>query len=206
MKPAEVPAETASIPGRPCAGTPRDKVQGRPAVSGAGRLRRPRLPAVRGCRRSRPLRCRMSAATPTISRVPRSSACAAATMRRVTQEAARTPETSAIETPEIELPRIASRPRRRCARCRRRSWFRRRPPSRSIRVRRRRPPYAADAGSDPHRPTPPADIPLTRPLDLRAEVIRAVSARGHYVGRRRRAVGDEVDVPLDPGEVGSGRK
>ena len=33
-----------------------------------------------------------------------------------------------------------------------------------------RPPYAASAGVDPHRPTPPADIPVTRPLDLRAEV------------------------------------
>jgi hypothetical protein len=33
-----------------------------------------------------------------------------------------------------------------------------------------RPPYAANAGSaDPSRPTPPAEIPLSRPLDLRAE-------------------------------------
>jgi hypothetical protein len=31
-----------------------------------------------------------------------------------------------------------------------------------------RPPYAANA-EDPRRPTPPADIPLSRPLDLRAE-------------------------------------
>jgi len=34
-----------------------------------------------------------------------------------------------------------------------------------------RPPYAANAGAaDPSRPTPPADIPVSRPLDLRAEV------------------------------------
>lgn len=34
-----------------------------------------------------------------------------------------------------------------------------------------RPPYAANAeAGDPQRPTPPADIPLSRPLDLRAEV------------------------------------
>ena len=34
-----------------------------------------------------------------------------------------------------------------------------------------RPPYAANAGTaDPNRPTPPADIPVSRPLDLRAEV------------------------------------
>jgi hypothetical protein len=34
-----------------------------------------------------------------------------------------------------------------------------------------RPPYAANGGAaDPSRPTPPADIPVSRPLDLRAEV------------------------------------
>jgi hypothetical protein len=44
-----------------------------------------------------------------------------------------------------------------------------------------RPPYAANAGTadprvtdpratDPSRPTPPAEIPVSRPLDLRAEV------------------------------------
>jgi hypothetical protein len=34
-----------------------------------------------------------------------------------------------------------------------------------------RPPYASNAGTDdPGRPTPPADIPFSRPLDLRAEV------------------------------------
>jgi hypothetical protein len=39
-----------------------------------------------------------------------------------------------------------------------------------------RPPYAANSGTadprviDPSRPTPPAEIPVSRPLDLRAEV------------------------------------
>ena len=34
-----------------------------------------------------------------------------------------------------------------------------------------RPPYAANAeAGDPRRPTPPAEIPLSRPIDLRAEV------------------------------------
>ncbi len=34
-----------------------------------------------------------------------------------------------------------------------------------------RPPYAANAGAaDPSRPTPPAEIPVSRPLDLRADV------------------------------------
>jgi hypothetical protein len=33
-----------------------------------------------------------------------------------------------------------------------------------------RPPYAANASADPRRPTPPAEIPVSRPLDLRADV------------------------------------
>ena len=33
-----------------------------------------------------------------------------------------------------------------------------------------RPPYAANASVDPRRPTPPAEIPVSRPLDLRADV------------------------------------
>ena len=38
-----------------------------------------------------------------------------------------------------------------------------------VRLRRQaRPPYAEAA--NPNRPTPPADIPLSRPLDLRAEM------------------------------------
>lgn len=32
-----------------------------------------------------------------------------------------------------------------------------------------RPPYAAEA-ANPNRPVPPADIPLSRPLDLRADI------------------------------------
>jgi len=34
-----------------------------------------------------------------------------------------------------------------------------------------RPPYDAARNDDPHRPTPPADIPVSQPLDLRAEAI-----------------------------------
>ena len=75
--------------------------------------------------------------------------------------------------------------RRRCGRCRRRSWSRRRPASPMIRVRRRgrlMPP----SGHDPRRPTPPADIPLSRPLDLRAEAAEP-SAR-----ERTTAVAEDV--------------
>ena len=48
-----------------------------------------------------------------------------------------------------------------------------------------RPPYAANVG-DANRPTPPADIPLSRPLDLRAE------AAEPSVRERTTAVAEEV--------------
>jgi hypothetical protein len=50
-----------------------------------------------------------------------------------------------------------------------------------------RPPYAANArADDPSRPTPPAEIPLSRPLDLRAE------APEPTVRERTQAAADEV--------------
>src|SRR5260221_1581623 len=50
-----------------------------------------------------------------------------------------------------------------------------------------RPPYAANAGAaDPSRPTPPADIPVSRPLDLRAE------AAEPSVRERTAAVAEDV--------------
>jgi hypothetical protein len=43
-----------------------------------------------------------------------------------------------------------------------------------------RPSYPATArGDDPHRPTPPADIPDPRPLDLRADAIDQPHPREH---------------------------
>ncbi len=43
-----------------------------------------------------------------------------------------------------------------------------------------RPPYAPTArADDPHRPTPPADIPDPRPLDLRADAVDSPPAREH---------------------------
>ena len=85
------------------------------------------------------------------------------------QDAARSPETSKVETPKIETPRVTTAPALRPL-----------PPPITVSAPaaepldqglQTRPPYAANAGSDPYRPTPPADIPVTRPLDLRAEVI-----------------------------------
>jgi hypothetical protein len=50
-----------------------------------------------------------------------------------------------------------------------------------------RPPYAANSGAaDPSRPTPPADIPVSRPLDLRAE------AAEPSVRERTSAVAEDV--------------
>ena len=96
-------------------------------------------------------------------------------------EVARAPETSRIETPRIETPRIET-PRVATA-----PSLRPLPPPITVsspagepldQGLQTRPPYAANAGIDPRRPTPPADIPLSRPLDLRAEVAEP-SAREH---------------------------
>ena len=87
------------------------------------------------------------------------------------------------ERPRPEAPR--SWRRRRSGRCRRRSWSRPRQPPASPMFRRRRRgrlmPANAEAG-DPRRPTPPAEIPLSRPLDLRAEAAGPVGARPHHGG------------------------
>jgi hypothetical protein len=86
-------------------------------------------------------------------------------------EAARAPE-----TPRIEAPRVATAP-----------MLRPLPPPITVSTpgespdqgsSQARAPYAANAAIDPRRPTPPADIPLGRPLDLRAEVTEP-SVREH---------------------------
>ncbi|HEY4819675.1 MAG TPA: hypothetical protein VIH62_02450, partial [Xanthobacteraceae bacterium] len=48
-----------------------------------------------------------------------------------------------------------------------------------------RPPYDAARNDDPHRPTPPADIPVSQPLDLRAEAIEPLP-------KERRNVAEDV--------------
>jgi hypothetical protein len=91
-------------------------------------------------------------------------------------EVARAPETPRIETPRLETPRVATAPALRPL-----------PPPIIVSTpgespdqasSQTRPPYAAKTAIDPRRPTPPADIPLSRPLDLRAEVTEP-SAREH---------------------------
>jgi hypothetical protein len=98
------------------------------------------------------------------------------------QEAARAPETSRIETSRIETSRIET------SRAATAPALRPLPPPITVSTpggealdqnSQARPPYAAaSAGIDPRRPTPPADIPVTRPLDLRAEMTEP-SAREH---------------------------
>ncbi len=86
------------------------------------------------------------------------------------QEAARAPEANRVATPSAVVSAPALRPL---------------PPPIMVSAppadnygqgsQQVRPPYAANAGAadprvtDPSRPTPPADIPASRPLDLRAE-------------------------------------
>lgn len=86
-------------------------------------------------------------------------------------EVARIPESPRIETPRIENPRIET-PRIATA-----PALRPLPPPITVSTPpgsetfdHSKPPYAANASADPRRPTPPAEIPVSRPLDLRADV------------------------------------
>jgi hypothetical protein len=86
---------------------------------------------------------------------------------RVHDGSPRAPEAPrASEAPRSETPRVAAAPALRPL-----------PPPITVSspsggetVDRARPPYAANVSADPLRPTPPAEIPVSRPLDLRADV------------------------------------
>jgi hypothetical protein len=171
VKPVEAPAETASIPARH-APAPRDKV-------------RVILPS--------PVQAVTTSVAPAVAVAPvppppvetasvpderrDANDLARAAIERLRggdnaprqQEAARSPEASRVETPKIETPQVATAPALRPL-----------PPPITVSTpagepfdqgSQTRPPYAANTGGDPQRPTPPADIPVTRPLDLRAEVM-----------------------------------
>jgi hypothetical protein len=81
------------------------------------------------------------------------------------QEAARTPEASRVVTaPVVAAPALRPLPPPIMVSA---------PPADTYGqgASQPRPPYAANAGAaDPSRPTPPAEIPVSRPLDLRADV------------------------------------
>lgn len=174
VKPADAPAETASIPARHTP-APREKVRvvlpspvqaitpaAAPAVAAAP------VPAP-------PVE---TASAPDERRDANDLARAAIERLRGSGDSSpRAPEiVRAPETPRIETPRIATAPALRPL-----------PPPISVSTpgespdqasSQARPPYAANAAIDPRRPTPPADIPVSRPLDLRAEAAEP-SVREH---------------------------
>jgi hypothetical protein len=179
VKPADAPAETASIPPRHTP-APRDKVRV-VLPSPVQAVSSPATPAVAAA--PVPVPPVETASAPDERRDANDLARAAIERLRGTgdsspraPEVARAPETSRIETSRIETSRGVTAPALRPL-----------PPPITVSTpgesfdpasSQTRPPYAANAGSDPRRPTPPADIPLTRPLDLRAEVTEP-SAREH---------------------------
>ena len=180
VKPAEAPAETASIPARH-APAPRDKVRVI-LPSPVQAVTPPVAPAVAAS--PVPAPPVEAAASPPDERRDANDLARAAIERLRggdnaprQQEAARASEPSrGAETARTETPRVATAPALRPL-----------PPPITVSTpaaepldqgSQTRPPYAANASSDPFRPTPPADIPVTRPLDLRAEVMQP-SAREH---------------------------
>jgi hypothetical protein len=172
IKSVDAPAETASIPPRHTS-APREKVRV-VLPSPVQAVTPPMTPAVAAAPVAAPPV--ETASVPDERRDANDLARAAIERLRGTgdnnspraPEVARAGETSRVETPRIETPRVATAPALRPL-----------PPPITVSTpvgesldqgSQTRPPYAANTGIDPRRPTPPADIPLSRPLDLRAEV------------------------------------
>ena len=119
----------------------------------------------------------MNGAMPTIWRAPRSSACApTAKPLRASPETTRTPEAPRVASAPAatNAPVVANAPAAVNA-----PALRPLPPPIMVAgapagepygqaSSQARPPYAE--ANNPYRPTPPADIPVSRPLDLRAEM------------------------------------
>jgi hypothetical protein len=182
-KPAEPAAETASIPAEPRRHTPapREKVrvvlpspvQPSPVQPAAVQ---PAAPVVAAAPNPAPAveaavapEERRDAADLARAAIERLRGTSDSSSRQSQQDAARAPETSrAPETARPqEAPRVATAPPLRPL-----PIMVSTPPSESFNPGSQpKPPYAANAATDdPHRPTPPADIPLSRPpLDLHAE-------------------------------------
>ena len=180
-KPADAPAETASIPAepRPARAAPREKEKIRVVLPSPVQ---PVAPAVAAAPPSAPVAAPSveTASVPDDRRDANDLARAAIERLRVNNdgsprapEAVRAPESPRIETPRIEAsrietPRVATAPSLRPL-----------PPPITVSTPsggeafeqgQVRPPYAANASVDPRRPTPPAEIPVSRPLDLRVDV------------------------------------
>jgi hypothetical protein len=167
-KPGDAPAETASIPAepRPARAAPREKEKIRVVlpspvqpVTSTVPATPPAAPVI-----APPVE---TAAVPVPDRDANDLARAAIERLRANDGSPRAPEAPrASEAPRSETPRVAAAPALRPL-----------PPPITVSspsggetVDRARPPYAANASADPLRPTPPAEIPVSRPLDLRADV------------------------------------
>jgi hypothetical protein len=166
VKSADAPVETASIPADPRRHqvAPREKV----------RVVLPSLvqPVAPVAIQPNPAPTVEAAVTPEERRDANDLARAAIERLRVNgdtsprvQEAARAPETSRVVTsPVVSTPALRPLPPPIMVSA---------PPADLYGqgAAQSRPPYAANAAAaDPSRPTPPAEIPVSRPLDLRAEV------------------------------------
>ena len=177
VKPADAPADTASIAAepRPTRAAPREKEKIRVVLPSPVQ---PVTPAVTAAPPPAPVVAPAveTASVPDDRRDANDLARAAIERLRVnndgsprTPDVARAPESARIETPRIETtrietPRVATAPALRPL-----------PPPITVSTPSEasdqgRPPYAANASADPRRPTPPAEIPVSRPLDLRADV------------------------------------
>ncbi|MBR1150759.1 hypothetical protein JQ575_08940 [Bradyrhizobium sp. JYMT SZCCT0428] len=184
-KPADVPAETASVPVEPRAtrAAPREREKEKIRVVLPSPVQ-PVAPAVAAAPpapvAAPPVE---TAVVPDDRRDANDLARAAIERLRVNNdgspragEVVRTPEAQRVETPRIETPRIEM-PRSETPRVAAAPALRPLPPPISVSTPsggetfdQGRPPYAANASVDPRRPTPPAEIPVSRPLDLRADV------------------------------------
>ena len=183
-KPADASAETASIPAaepRPARPAPREKIRvvlPSPVQPVAPPPAAAVPPPVAAAPPPMVAPAAETASVPDDRRDANDLARAAIDRLRVNNdssprapEVARSPEyprieTPRIETPRVETPRVATAPSLRPL-----------PPPITVSTPsgeetfdRGRPPYAANASIDPRRPTPPAEIPVSRPLDLRADV------------------------------------
>ena len=160
-KPADAPAETASIPvePRPTRTVPREKIR---VV-----LPSPVQPVTPAVTVAAPSVVE-TASVPDDRRDANDLARAAIERLRVNNdgsprapELARTPESQRIETPRVVIaPALRPLPPPITVST----------PSMGEAFDHGRPPYAANASVDPRRPTPPAEIPLSRPLDMRADM------------------------------------
>ncbi|MET3843354.1 hypothetical protein [Bradyrhizobium sp. OAE829] len=184
-KPADAPAETASVPAEPRAtrAAPREREKEKIRVVLPSPVQ-PVAPAVAAAPpapvAAPPVE---TAVVPDDRRDANDLARAAIERLRVNNdgsprapEVVRTPEAQRVETTRIETPRIET-PRSEMPRVATAPALRPLPPPISVSTPsggetfdQGRPPYAANASVDPRRPTPPAEIPVSRPLDLRADV------------------------------------